>query len=353
MTARTRRLRQELTLLCQAGLGIELIAPEVCRLLRALVGCEAAALFWLDAEGMPLGFFHENSPASARELFANEFGRLFVGPGEINVFLLAQRGSISLGNLARPDAGYYRSNTFNLLVRASGHHHTLDMRIDIDGRTRFVVLLFREQSSPFEQADAAILQSAAPHLREAARPERGELRWNRAAVSGHMLVDRTGRRLLLVSTEAELLLRDSNLMGQGLRISGPAEQPPRFVQDLCAQLALVPQAGCVLQVPAGRLVARCSLMRPSMPPSVPAPAEQVLVTLELEVPSQLSALRRVMGLTLSPLQQRIAAYAALGGSRKECSMALGVSKEALKKHLAVIYDAAGTASWEALQRSLG
>ena len=76
---------QELDLLCRLGLGLAPIAPDVCALLRQLAGAVAAALFWLDEEGLPEGFFHEDSPDSVRDLFLNEFERLFVGPHETNV----------------------------------------------------------------------------------------------------------------------------------------------------------------------------------------------------------------------------------------------------------------------------
>ena len=56
-----------------------LCVPAFCAVLRTLVGADAAALFWLDAQGRPEGFFHEDSPAGAQDLFLNEFDRLFAG----------------------------------------------------------------------------------------------------------------------------------------------------------------------------------------------------------------------------------------------------------------------------------
>ena len=48
----------------------------------------------------------------------------------------------------------------------------------------------------------------------------------------------------------------------------------------------------------------------------------------------------------------IALVAALGGSRHDSLISCGVTNEALKKHLAVIYRIAGVSSWEALTRVL-
>ncbi|WP_157096359.1 MULTISPECIES: hypothetical protein [unclassified Methylosinus] len=131
-----RRKLHALDLLCRAGTGIAPIAPAACRQIRELVGADAASIFWLDENGLPQGFFHEDSPESARDLFVNEFERLFIGPAELNVTALARTPGPRVGRIARPGKAYFSSNTFNLLVRASGHHHSLDLRIDLDGRAR-------------------------------------------------------------------------------------------------------------------------------------------------------------------------------------------------------------------------
>ncbi len=112
-----RRSMLELDLLCGSGAGLEAIAPRVCRIVRHRIGAEAVGLFWLDANGLPLGFHHEHSPDEARDLFLNEFERLFTGPVELNVFTLATSAGPTVGRLLAPDPAYYRSNTLKVLER--------------------------------------------------------------------------------------------------------------------------------------------------------------------------------------------------------------------------------------------
>lgn len=131
--AARRQLWHELDMLCRLGLGLAPIAVEVCAALGSLVGADAAALFWLDDQGLPAGFFHEDSPASTQDLFLNEFKRLFVGAHGMNVLAQARPDGPRVGRLLSPDARHFRSNTYNLLVRSSGHHHVLDMRVEVDG----------------------------------------------------------------------------------------------------------------------------------------------------------------------------------------------------------------------------
>jgi hypothetical protein len=344
-----RRKLHALDLLCRAGAGIAPIAPAACRQIRELVGADAASIFWLDENGLPQGFFHEDSPDSARDLFVNEFERLFIGPAELNVTALARTPGPRVGRVARPDKAYFSSNTYNLLVRESGHHHSLDLRIDIDGRARAVVLLFRGGQRAFETTDAAALEQVTPYLQQAIASPVTEQVWNCSARRGHMLVDVSGERLAMLDEDAELLLKMCTLVGQEISLCGPIRSPPRVVRELCAQLqgrAIVRQT---LPIPGGRLEVTA---RRLMAPAPENGAEQVLVTLELEEPRRLETIDRVLALDVSPLQQKIAFVAALGGSRGDSLSATGISNEALKKHLAAIYAAAGVDSWEKLTREL-
>lgn len=367
-----RRLWHELDLLCRAGIGIAPIARELAGLLRRIVGADAAAVFWLDAEGMPEGFFHEDSPAAVQDLFLNEFERLFVGADEINVLALARHRGRRVGNLLAPGRSYFRSNTFNLLVRASGHRHTLDLRVEVDGRARAVVLLFRAPGSPFAEAQAQMLARTAPWLQRAlgaaARPE---LWQGRTARSGHVLLDPSGQRVLLVDDDAAAILKSANRRGMGLNSQHRLDTPPAFLRELCRDLAQGRPGGQVhVPMPGGALVAQAHALYPLSGWRAAAPgmaemasgvatdaaagatAVQVLVTLCELRPTHLDVVRRLHGLKLSPLQLEIALLAGLGQARADCTEVIGVSPEALKKHLRVIYAAAGVSDWDGLGRVL-
>ncbi len=349
---RRKNIWNELDLLCRIGVGLEAIAPDVSRLVRELVGADAVAIFWLDEIGMPAGFFHEDSPASIRELFLNEFDRLFVGEREINIFSLAQNTGARVGHLIAPDHSYYQSNTFNLLVRPSGHHHALDLRVDIRGQARAVVLLFRTQGTAFGEEQAILLDRVAPYLQRALSPELAESGWRGDTdVSAHMLVDIQGRQILMCSEHAAVLLGGANLVGAGLSLTGDGNAPPKFVRELCERIRLgghgMPSPTCSFSVPGGRL--RATAVRLRTPGAVTGPSSsQILVMLEFLRPASLDTVRKVVALEVSPLQREIALKAGLGHARSDCTASLGVSNEALKKHLRVIYAAAGVSNWEEL-----
>ena len=351
MRRNAERKRHELDLLCRTGAGLAPVAPALCRVVREMVGAEACGLFWFDAQGALEGMFHEHTNPQAQDLFLNEYERLFAGPGEINVANIA-RGGPRIGQLLAPPASYWRSNTFNLLVRASGHHHSLDLRVDVDGSARAVLLLFRTRQQPFGPQAAAALARVEPYLRRAITHAPGAAWQAQPLHTGQVLLDERGERLLMCCPDGEALLRACTLVGQGVRLTAPMHAAPRFLRDLCQRLAATgqPLERMVLQIPAGLLHIAARRLRPL---HAPGEGAQVLATLELAQPQRLHAVERVLALTLSPLQREIALFAGEGGLRRGCEQSIGVSEAALKKHLKAIYHAAGVESWEELARSMG
>lgn len=348
-----RPLWQELDLLCRIGIGIAPIAKDLAALLRQLIGADAVAVFWLDAQGLPEGFYHEDSPPEVQDIFLNEFERLFVGANEINVFALANHRGRRIGNLIAPGRDYFKSNTFNLLVRASGHRHTLDLRVEVDGRARAVVLLFRAPGQAYAEPEAEVLQRIAPCLERALSAAQPPEVWRgRTARSGHVLLDSGGQRILLVDAEAAALLKSANRRGMGLNAQARLETPPAFLRELCQTLGeRRPAAQAGFAIPGGALVAHARAMHPPDAAAGVFPS-QILVELREVCPTHLDVIRRVRGLKLSPMQREIAFLAGLGKARADCTEAIGVSAEALKKHLRVIYAAAGVSDWEELSRVL-
>ena len=78
----------------------------------------------------------------------------------------------------------------------------------------------------------------------------------------------------------------------------------------------------------------------------------MLVTLVLQQPRAARVVREISALGLSPLQGRLALYAAAGGQRAACAQQHQISAEALKKHLRQLYAACGVQEWSALQNHL-
>lgn len=352
--ARRQLLWQELDLLCRLGLGLAPVAAEICAVLRALVGADAAALFWLDEQGRPEGFHHEDSPASVRNLFLNEF-HLFTGPGETNIHILARPEGPRVGRLLSPGAAYYRSNSHNLLMRPNGHHYTLDLRVEVQGPrgpvTRAVAALFRAHSAGFchgfSAAEASLLDRACASLQRAFQPQAAPSHLSAHGATGHVLLDGARLRPLSADVPALQLLQAAHVPGLGMYGAGAAALPA----NLLALLGLLPGQSRLLPVPRGLLALHTSPLHAGTQPTA-QDAAHWLLTLQLQRPRQIDVVRRVVELPLTPLQREIAVLAGLGHARADSLALTGVSNAALKKHLGAILEVANVGNWDELGRSL-
>lgn len=342
-------------MLCRLGIGIAPIAKDLASVLRRLAGADAAAVFWLDAAGMPEGFFHEDAPPHVQDLFLNEFERLFVGANETNVYALAQGRGPRVGRLIAPDSDYFRSNTYNLLIRGCGHHHTLDLRVDVKGRARAVVLLFRGPGTGFGEGAIACLERASRYLERAIDHALAPAAWQgNAGRTGHLVVESDHGKVLMFDENATAILRDANRRGLGLHARTRLDRVPDFLIELCRRVrsgGTHASPDVAVPVPGGTLLAHARPLVPTGETCVHAPA-QALVELREVRPSRLEVIHRVLALKLTPLQREIALLAGLGHARADCPRVIGVSAEALKKHLRVVYAAAGANDWGGLARAL-
>ena len=359
---------KELDLLVRTGLGVEPMAPALACILRQLVGAEGCFIGWFDKHGAPEGFFHDSAPVASQELFLNNYQELFVGPHELTIFWLVTNQGRPVGNMLTADKAFFKSNTYNLLFKPCHHHFGLDLKIDVNGVTRMVIELFREQANPFSEDDAKRLYGITPALEMAVVKTAGSSAGGLAGSSdhlrssleaGHLVVSADGARISLVNEQAVALLRMTRLFDQGIGLIGPMTAPPRFISQLCAQLGAgsAAMARSSVDVVGGTLVMSASWMWPTTHPTTlgaaaPEPDKNVLVTVEFQKAAALDRVRNITQLALSPLQSRIAMFAAAGGSRIDCSAHHQVSKEALKKHLREIYAASRCADWQELAAKL-
>ena len=354
--------RKELDLLVRTGLGIAPIAPALASVIRRLVGAEGCFIGWFDEHGAPEGFFHDSAPVSAQELFLNNT-HLFVGLNEFNIFWIASYKGLAVGNMLNPGKAFFNSNTFNLLFKACHHHFGLDLRVDVNGVTRMVAGLFRTKAQPFSDDDAHRLHSLTPALQTAVAKTPGTVNLNSArGETGHLLVSADGARVSMINEQAAGLLRLAKLFDQGVCLTEQMTAPPHFIRQLCHQLKPppAPLARSEVDVVGGTLVITANWMKSTAYHTaqgaaggrVPSADEKILVTVEYQKPAAVDIVRSIAQLELSPLQSRIAMFAATGGSRLECAVHHKVSKEALKKHLREIYAASRCADWQELAGKL-
>jgi hypothetical protein len=356
MTSKTQaHLFKELNLLVNTGLGVAPIAPALSTLLCQIIGAEAGGMCWFNEAGMPEGFYQSGAPRDAEELFMNHYEELFVGPHEYTPFWSIRNKGRRVGNTLQASKEYFRSNTYNLLIKPSNCHFLLDALVDLDGVTRLTACFFRSSKNPFTEVDAKKLTALVPVLRCAIGKRQHALTCRSAKTEGgYMLISEDGDQVEMIDGPAHELLATIKLFDQNISLVSRLAGPPRFVQLLCKQLRRegVASAKTETELAGGTLVVNASWMAaaPDALLTIPErpPAKKILVLLQFRQAGAVEVVRSISAWGLSPLQGRIAMYAAAGGSRIGCAVHHRVSKEALKKHLREIYAASRCGDWQEL-----
>jgi hypothetical protein len=351
---------KELDLLVGTGVGIASIAPALSPLLAKIIGAESYGLCWFDEAGQPQGFYHHGAKSEAEELFMNHYEELFVGPHEYTPFWRMRNKGHDVGNALRSSKAYFRSNTYNLLIKPSGYHFLLEAMVDLDGVTRLAACFFRPAENPFTETDEKKLIGLVPVMRRAVDKRPSALsRHHIKSEMGHMVVSCDGQQIELLDAMAQKLLSSFKLFHQNVSLIKSTAIPPRFVQRLCERLRSEPidTAETEIELAGGSLLVRANRLSCTSHASVAAPLflpaeSKILVLLQFNQASAIEVVRRISAWGLSPLQARIAMYAASGGSRVACAAQHRVSQEALKKHLRQIYAASRCTDWQELSQTL-
>ena len=291
----------------------------------------------------------------------NNYEELFVGPHEYTPFWRMRNKGRDVGNALRSSKEYFSSNTYNLLIKPTGCHYLLDALVELGGVTRLTVCLFRSAKNPFSKADERKLIALVPVLRRAIykRPHALLVRTSSKSDIGHILVTGDGQQMEMMDTAAQKLLASIKLFDQNLSLTKSGATLPLFVQQLCERLRVEPIASAEkeLALAGGSLLVRANHLAFTSPALSATPLLQpasikILVSLQFIQASAMEVVRIISAWCLSPLQARIAMYAACGGSRIGCAVHHGVSKEALKKHLRQIYAASRCTNWQELSQTV-
>ncbi len=343
-----RRTLERIRLLCGCGAGMEAIAPALCEALHDLINSEANAVFWVDENGVPTGYYHDNAPAELKDFYVRNFESLFTDPAQFSMIAMLETVEPSVGRLLGDEGMKWvlESNVHKYLCAPLGHHHALDMRIDHDGRGRAVFCLWRGESRSYGPDDVAVLREVQLLIQSAMGQVADRVRWRGlSSRTAHFITDAAGRELRSIDAEAEQILAASHLLSQNVAAQPPLRDAPGFAEQLAAALATQEQAEMSVAAAGGRLLARATWSRIVSATEV---APQILVTIDRQVCTPVLVADFVAGLPLTYLQKRIGLFAILGGERSACEADIGVGPEALKKHLRAILESTGASQWSEL-----
>jgi len=341
-----RHILHELKMLCECGAGIGAIAAPACAAVRQLVDGDNGGIFWLDAARNPQGFFHETTRGDLKDLFITRFDELFDGPGQENMLTLTEPVGPSIGRCLEQDyiEQFHRGNIYKMLCAPLNHHYFIEMRVEVDGVGRALMMVWHKGQRRFRAADIEALRPAQALLQAAFASQRSDARWIQCGTgNAHFITDVGGTRLLAIDAEAEALLMQSHLLAQNVAMLSKPRTAPAFSLILAAMLGAGAPARHEIAIANGRIVASA---RPTM--MLDADGGEItnmFVSLTHEVSFDVRCIEYLRAQALSPLQRELALFGMQGGERGDCAARFGVSNEALKKHSARIFDVLGVTKW--------
>lgn len=338
------RLWARLRMLCCSGTDIMTLAPDAFSVVEGLVPNVSSALFLTTHDGEARARLHERCPEHVNRLCLDHGAQLFTGPEELTYARLYSSPR-KVGQMLDPPPDYYRSNTYQLLIRASGHHHSLDARLEVDGQRQGMIWLFREPGAGFtaaEAADMARINGYFEHALRASPP--AWVKADRAVESEAMLVASVRGDVLFASPEAQQLLNVVPLVG--------AEWPDRRrLPPICMDLIDILRhdarhpgrmPATSLPLPGGMLDIRAQWLGPvrGEDDTGQAMAAEGLVGIALTrtTPMSLRVWRNLDGLRLSPKQIEVAYWMAMGGGRATARTQMAISDAVLRDCVKAVYE---------------
>ncbi len=317
--------------LCCAGHDPMMIAPDIFALLHHLIPNAACAIFLTQPNGMPYAFYHEDSDEGARSLFQNQ-PQMFLGGAEHNVFkIVGEANQPKCGGLLRPAMAYYASNTYQYLVRPSGHHHALEVRLETDHVPAGALMLFREPGCGFSEADIPILNNAARYIEFALKAEFDRSPELNAVDIDHamIMISAEGMPMYMTGMAAQLL--------QMIPLSHNFWQQGQILPVICLDVVRQLQAGhglpqSQISIPEGLLQVRAEWLHG-------ANQAKAMIALHLKrvIPKSLACWRIVQASDLSPQQADVAYLLVTGITKPVIRARLGISEAVLKDCIKSIY----------------
>jgi len=342
----SRHILHKLKMLCDCGAGIGAIAGPVCAAARQLVDGDNGGLFWLDEERRPAGFYHETPRADLKDLFITRFDELFSGPGQQNMLTWTETDGPSIGKALDPEVEkeFRAGNVYKYLCEPLDHHFVIDLRVEVNGIGRVLLMVWHKGQRPFTAADIETLRPVQAMLTSAFHNERSDARWVRCGSgNAHFIADMTGTQLLAIDAEAEALLMNSHLLTQNVPMLSKPRTAPAFSLILAGMLEAGAPVRHEIAIANGRILASA---RPTqMLDGQGGEATNMFVSLAHEVSFDVLCIEHLAALPLSPLQMELALFGMQGGDRADCMTRFGVSAEAMKKHSARIFDVLGVGRW--------
>jgi hypothetical protein len=329
-------------MLCHCGAGLQSIASPFCAAVRELIEADAGLLVWTGPGGTRPGFCHETAPAEVKD----RFDELFDHSEAVRATSLMNGEGPAIGKMlshGMQDA-FERGTVYRELCLPLNHRYVLDMVVP--GQAAYFAL--NRAGRPFDRHHAKELEPVWPLMLAALDQGSEPILWRSFGLGGaHLIASMDGREMLAIDDEAERILSNDHLLPRHVDKLALPRSAPGFVGLIAASLANRASVELAIPVSDGRLL--CKARRTNLLTADGIGSrEAVMVGIDQQFSEDVAVIDYLFERPLTGLQRDIAFHAVQGRPRSDCAARFGVSTEALKKHLQVIYRETRVNGWEEL-----
>ncbi|NWK74793.1 hypothetical protein HYG93_10985 [Acinetobacter sp. SwsAc6] len=316
--------------LCCSGHSAITLAPLFFKYLNQLIPHDLHAFALTSASAVPYMYYHSGLDQRFIDLLQHEV-EIFLDPKtEGHMRWLDTPTLPKSGNLLRPDEQYFQSNNYQIMVRGSGVHHTLDLRLEQSNKPSGGVSLFRGVGSSFSEQDSYFLSQVGQYI-EYALQHQTTLRneFNFDVEQAMLILDPNSEVIMMTDSVKDLL----NLLAIHYDFWEPNKALPKICYQVINELKYgvqLPQTR--IDIPNGILNIRAEWMF--------SPLQQdrcIALHLKHELPRSLFIWTKLENADLSPQQCQVAYLLVTGNSKQDIMHKLEISPAVLKDCIKAIY----------------
>ncbi|ESS71433.1 response regulator [Methyloglobulus morosus KoM1] len=324
--------------LCCSGLDKEIVIPEFLRAVQIAIPSGNNTFSGVDEELLPTYFLAEFVDAELDEFLLSVMGGFWTPERTLRAGKWFTKFSV-LANPRVIDGAFYSTDLYNLVFRQWEQHHVLSAPVTQYGKPVGMLSLFRPPTqNSFNDYEQTLMTSLLPYVAHALCDQSKDIHYSDAGESGMMIMDTQGS-IQYLSHEAKLLLA---LACHPTLNVGAHEQKVELMANLtklCRNLQAIFH-GKVAAPPSwshvngrGRFIFRAYWLDRQNQES----GGVVGMTIEHQEPLEIKILRALQDLSLSPVQQQVAAMLAQSCSNEQICQRLHIKLPTTKDHIRKIF----------------
>jgi DNA-binding NarL/FixJ family response regulator len=316
--------------LCCTGQSIITLTPLLFKYVNQLIPHDVHAFALTSSTTIPYMYYHSGLNEQFVHLLRSNI-ELFLDPKtEQHICWLSNPKLPKSGNLLCPDDQYYLSNNYQMMVRASGLHHTLDLRFELFGTPCGGLSLYRGIGLGFTEQDAKLLEKVGQFIEHALQYQDTDYTKYALELEQAMFIVDQNNDILMMTDSAKSLL-------SLLEVHYDCWEYGKTLPKTCYQIINELKYGInipkiMVNIPDGVLIIRAEWMNSPFKDK-----QWIAIYLNHQLPRSMLIWTKLESSGLSP-QQCLVAYLLITGEEKKSIMEKNsISPSVLKDCIKAIY----------------